>query len=638
MTWLAPVMAWFALLIPAVLVLWFLRMKRRDVPVSSTLLWSRVLEDKRVNSPFQRFRRSLLLLLQLLVIALLTLALMQPEMQGEQVAGRVHILLVDVSASMGVEDGGGSRLAIAKGRARERIDNMAGGERAVVIAFDRAAHAVTPVTDDRAVLRRAVERLEAGSAATEIGPAIDLALSIAERQSDAVAVIHSDGAFAPWPGQQIPLPLEYEPIGSSAENAGITALAARPDLSGEGTLRIFAEVRNPGPAPAPGTLTLRLGDAPVRAVDHEGIEPEGRWSHTFEVSGRGGGGEILEVVWEPSGRDLLATDDRAWIVVEPPPEVLVWQVGPPNFALDDALSVLPQVTVEALDIDTARTRLEESGGSRPDVIVWDRTAPDVLPEGMAHLFLGQLPPGVWDPPPEPTENPAVISWDREHPIHRFVGYSGLDGEIAEGWVLPDLPGSRALLDSRGGALIRTFRVDGSQGATEGIVVAFDPMTTRWPLRPSFPFFLQAALGVLGRPAETLEGIRPGDLLAVEGGTDVASYRVTDPSGHTEVVEGADDGWLRHSETDQLGPYTVRWTDPTVVDEAGAPVERVRVVPVSLLSLSETSIQPRETIEIAGGELTGATANRSLVRKVYWPWLLGIGILLMLAEWYFYHRR
>ncbi|MGA1778977.1 MAG: BatA domain-containing protein, partial [Planctomycetota bacterium] len=67
MTWLAPSMAWFGLLAPLVLLFWFLKIKRREIPISSTLLWSRVIEDKRVNSPLQRLRRSLVLLLQLLV-------------------------------------------------------------------------------------------------------------------------------------------------------------------------------------------------------------------------------------------------------------------------------------------------------------------------------------------------------------------------------------------------------------------------------------------------------------------------------------------------------------------------------------------------------------------------------------------
>ena len=634
MTWISPGMVWFGLLVPAVLLLWFLKIKRRDFEVSSTLLWAKVLDDKRVNSPFQRFRKSLLLLLQLLVIILGTLALMQPERRGEQVAGRAHVLLIDVSASMAVEEDGGSRLDLAKRLAKKRVDNMGFGERGVILAFDRSARAITPVTDDRDVLRRAINSLETTVAATDVGPAMELALSIGERQTDAVAVIYSDGNFGPWQGKQISLPLEYEPIGTREQNAGITSLSARPELGEGGGLSIFVEVRNPGTEPAAGTISLSLGGIPGRVVEVPKIERGGRLSHTFEITGEKGAGDLLEVVWEPTTTDRLAADDRAWIVVEPPSTVRVWQVGPPNFALDDALAVLPHTDVHAFSADEAKTRLESADVDLPDLIIWDRTAPGELPRGPSHLFLGALPPGVWDPPPESTEFPPIISWDQEHPLNRFVAYSSLDGEIPEGWILPDIPNSKAILDSRGGALIRTFRTDSS----DGLVVSFDPMRTRWPLQTSFPFFLQAATSLLGRPVETVEGIRPGELMAIEGGTRVTRYRVTTPDGEETVVDASPDGWFRTSETDQLGLYKIRWVDPMILDEGGEPFEWTRIVPVSLLSLDETAIAPTPKIEIAGGELTEESRNRTLAQQAFWPWLIALGLLFLAAEWYFYHRR
>ena len=270
----------------------------------------------------------------------------------------------------------------------------------------------------------------------------------------------------------------------------------------------------------------------------------------------------------------------------------------------------------------------------PDLIVWDRTSPAELPRGPAHLFLGALPPGVWDPEPPLVKNPPIISWDQDHPLNRFVRYSSLDGEIPEGWVLPDLPHSKALLDSRGGALIRTFRSEASQG----IVVGFDAMRTRWPLQTSFPFFLQAAIAYLGRSIETVEGIRPGELITIEGGAGVESYTLTDPSGAKREVKASADGWFRFGETDQLGLYSIEWQDSRLTDEAGNPYRYTQIVPVSLLSLIESTVAPSETISIAGGELTEASANRTLAREVFWPWLLSLAILFLLGEWYFYHRR
>ena len=64
--------AWLFLLVAPLVVLYFLRLKRPHVRVPSLTLWRQVLADRRVNSPFQKFKRNLLLLLQLLLLSLLT--------------------------------------------------------------------------------------------------------------------------------------------------------------------------------------------------------------------------------------------------------------------------------------------------------------------------------------------------------------------------------------------------------------------------------------------------------------------------------------------------------------------------------------------------------------------------------------
>ena len=67
-----------AIVIPSLLILYFLKLRRREMPVSSTFLWKKAIQDLQVNSPFQRLRRNLLLLLQLLLLMLLLLSLSRP--------------------------------------------------------------------------------------------------------------------------------------------------------------------------------------------------------------------------------------------------------------------------------------------------------------------------------------------------------------------------------------------------------------------------------------------------------------------------------------------------------------------------------------------------------------------------------
>src|SRR5678815_1240637 len=90
-----------AIVVPSLLILYFLKLRRRELAVSSTLLWKKAIQDLQVNAPFQKLRRNLLLLLQMLLLILLVLALMRPVANFKQGAGKLTVILIDRSASMG---------------------------------------------------------------------------------------------------------------------------------------------------------------------------------------------------------------------------------------------------------------------------------------------------------------------------------------------------------------------------------------------------------------------------------------------------------------------------------------------------------------------------------------------------------
>src|SRR6187401_468631 len=96
--------ALLAVVPPLIVALYFLKLRREPLAVPSTYLWSKAIEDLHVNSLWQRLRQSLLLLLQLLLVALLAVTLVRPGWTGTALTGERFVFLIDTSASMNATD------------------------------------------------------------------------------------------------------------------------------------------------------------------------------------------------------------------------------------------------------------------------------------------------------------------------------------------------------------------------------------------------------------------------------------------------------------------------------------------------------------------------------------------------------
>src|SRR6187399_60973 len=123
MAFLTPIALLGALLAIPIVLLYMLRLRRREVVVSSTFLWQQIVRDSEANTPWQRLRRNLLLLLQLLILALLVLALARPFVTVPAVSAGQIVVLLDASASMNASDSvDGTRFDEAKRRALEIVE------------------------------------------------------------------------------------------------------------------------------------------------------------------------------------------------------------------------------------------------------------------------------------------------------------------------------------------------------------------------------------------------------------------------------------------------------------------------------------------------------------------------------------
>jgi len=131
MSWLTPGLAGLAaaIAVPSLLVLYFLKLRRRDIEVSSTFLWKKSIQDMQANAPFQKLRKNILLLLQLLALLLGLLAIAQPMIDDTDGPSERVVIVIDRSASMSAveNEAGKSRLDLAKADVLAYIDAMSDG-------------------------------------------------------------------------------------------------------------------------------------------------------------------------------------------------------------------------------------------------------------------------------------------------------------------------------------------------------------------------------------------------------------------------------------------------------------------------------------------------------------------------------
>jgi hypothetical protein len=692
MDFLPALSAWqWALLLavpPAIVALYFLKLRRQPLEVPSTYLWHKSIEDLHVNSLWQRIRQNLLLYLQLLIVLLVMFALLRPGWRSGMLSGGRYIFLIDNSASMNATDIAPSRLDEAKRQTLTMIDNMHSGDQAMVISFSDVARVEQGWSNYRRDLRRAVENIRPTHRPTSIDEALRAAAGLANptRISDetqkeilpAKVFIFSDGKFPPVEGFSLGnLEPTFIPIGQpSVANVGIVAFSVRRNEERENQLEAFGSIQNFGAAAVTMPVDLLLDG---NIIDTSKVDV--KRGETAGVSFRLPDVDVGVLELRLTQPDALHDDDRAWAAVNSSRRPKVLLVTPGDEALELALATarageMAEISKAKPEVLKTKEHQRAAGGGAFDLIIYDRCRPEQMPRANT-LFIGSVPPpeanatltpakaagGSADAKPaadEPTVDtpiaansatdkstggkwwslgeavvyPQIIDLDRTHPLMQWLDLGDVD--IAEARPVNPPSGGTRLLDSSKGTLLAIAPREGFEDA----VLGFDLYTTdqngdqtpntNWPIRRSFPAFVYAVLGYLGGASgvQAGESVKPGQPITLHSDAPVDELTVRTPQGGTlSAVRGAG-GTFHFSETGELGPYEVR--------EGSKLVERFSV---NLFDPLESNIPAAKEQSIQIGHVTvqGHSGYEPL-RQETWKWLLVAGLAVLLLEWYIYNRR
>jgi von Willebrand factor type A domain/Aerotolerance regulator N-terminal len=647
--WTNTLSAWqwaaLAAVPPAIVALYFLKLKREPLEVPSTFLWRKSIEDLRVNSLWQRLRQSLLLLLQLLLIALVLIALGQPSWRGSKLSGDRFIFLVDNSASMGATDVEGNRLEEAKRRVGELIDEMKTGDVAMIISFADGARVEQLFTDDRGQLRRRLELIELTDKPTSLPEALRLASVLAnpgQIATDALdtpvadalpakLLLFSDGNVGDVPDFSLGNLEPVRPVWigrPDAANVAIVAFSTDRVEGAAGKLQAFARLENSGPKDVSIAAELLLNGELIDAQQLAIPAGESR-GMAFDL------GELRDGVLQlrTAAADSLAIDDRAWTVIHPPRRARVLVVSPGNEPLKLALATdrvaeLADVAERAPDYLATKEYQAAAAGGAYDLIIYDRCAPERMPRANT-LLIGRLPPGGAWKAEEKRAGPQIIDTQRSHPMMQWVELGNVI--IVEATPLKPPPGSTVLVDSDRGPLLAVGPREGFEDAVMAFeLISGETIGTNWPVRPSFPVFVLNALRYLGgvREGSGAGSVRPGRPVALKSSAPVERLTVVPPTGDPEDVPRGKLDTFHFAATSHVGVYDVK--------EQGQVTDHFAV---NLFDPAESDVkvQPEKTIRIGHVEITGQ-ANWEGGRRAAWKLVLVGALAILLFEWYIYTRR
>lgn len=664
-TFLAPTAGLIAASVatPLLLLFYFLKLRRRPVRVSSTLLWFDAAHDLQANTPFRWLRVSWLLFLQLALLLCLIVAFARPAIDAPRSDSDRVILLLDCSASMNAKDGAGqaggagrasvgerSRLDEAKDRAIELVDRLSDRTQVLVIAFAAQARTEINFTRDRAAVRRAIRDVRPSDQPADLAAAMRVVQAFVASGSEDESgtaprvVLLSDGGATERPGEAPAavgnVAFEFVRVGpapdAARDNAGIVALAARREIENPSSVRVFVRMENTLDRDVEGALTCRLDGAVVEvaAIRIPGASENspGQSARTFTMDAPRGG--LIVLSW--SRNDLLETDNTAALVLAPPgaPRIVLVQPNAPSDTLDylplDALTTLEPR--ELRSITSAEYERLAAGGEWAgfDLVVFDRVRPSTLPPIPSISFGAALPiAGLTVAPFEP-EDPAgaptrFAFWLRAHPVMRYANLANVPVRTPLRLVLPPddaRAGGRPIRSevlASGGSGPLLAQID--TGGVQRILVAFELGESLWWRDPSFPIFMRNAVETLtlrgdDSTARLFTTALPVSVRPAPGASEV---RVSGPIDLVRQVP-PDAATVPLGVLDRVGVYRV---------SGAAPGEDL--LTVNLLNPRESAVRTEQAVRIAGRSASAGTLATAAPREV-WHWFVLAALALLCIEW------
>ncbi len=595
----------------AIILLYLLKLRRRDYTVPSVFLWRRAVQDIQANAPFQKLRKNLLLILQLIALAALVAGVAAPYFLARRLGGKSTIIVLDASASMKATDARGSRFAEARELAEDIVNGMGRRDEAALLICSDHAKLALSFSRDRGRLASAIRSAEPTDCVTNVRDGLLLAYSLAAKRPEARIYLVSDGVFPALPAVTSSAEVRFLRVGTGSDNVALLAFeASRPPDSREH--QVFLRMHNYAQQRRHVILSLSHEDDLFHVAELD-LDPGQSRDENYQLTLEEGGLLKAEIEVE----DDLAADNTCYAYAEAAAAASVLLVTPGNLFLEQALLVMPGVEVyrtSALGAADAEAAYRDH-----DVVIYDRVPIPRAAESGAVMMIGTGLQGVVALGPE-APSPDITSWEDQHPALRYANLSAI--QIARARHL--VPGPGAVVLARAGEA--PVIVARESGRARFIAFGWDFLDSDLPLRVGFPVLLSNTvqwLSQTGGRTATMR-VKPGAIVQFPAPPEVEHADITLPDGRVERVPAVE-GQFTFAGSTQVGPYSLKAGD------------RKWRWAVDLRSATESDLTPAEELRVGERRLR-AGVGPAKVEQHLWPLLAGLALLVLMGEWHLYHRR
>ena len=635
MSFLSPILLLTGLIAIPIILMYMLKLRRKEEPVSSIMLWQILLRDRQANAPWQRLKRNWLLFLQLLILTLLVISLARPVINIPRIASGSLVILLDASVSMAATDVSPNRFEIAKSIVSGLIDSLDSNSQMTIIQVANQPVVLSGSERDKNTLRDQLQKAEVTQESANWNTAFALASGAVTSMSDDTAsiVIVSDGGIPESGLPPLPAEVRFVSIGTSSDNLAISALAVRPSgLSNE----LFTSVTNFGNELKKVIVSIYLNEKLINAQEIEipanatqGISTSNFPTEPGIVTAQLSKPVNASIASEEKS-DNLSEDDIAYAVNSRYANRRVLIISPGNFFLDQIFSALPSTQAyRAVPIETPESSEKQFiiPDDKFDLYVLDGSLPNIpgtenpqLPDGNLLLI---------NPPSNPLFSvTGVFTSTNEmqvltHPLTKFINWE--DVHIRQASQVEKPFWAEVLIDSQMGPLVFVGETQGRRIA----VLNFNLHDSDLPLQVDFPI-LFANINNYLLPAQAVQyegSLQPNQGLAILPSPTVQNVFITAPDDTIYDLSPSDNFYF--SETKQLGIYSVNFL----------PVNQhlPEFFAVNLFNPSESNIQPVGQIQIGRTQILNTTPNNK-GQLENWGWFAAAGLLVLFIEWWIYHRH